>query len=303
MTEPEAIDEVDRSGGLARRVRMGMALELTGVASREEAAALPRWLRMQPAPSPDESEDPADLMVVVSADLGRVEWRAAGVPERFADSAGEVLSAVGAADSAWDDLGEAGEALGPEQLGTWLQVSDQGLDGGWLVGGGFPVGRALAHAPAGDAADALGRWAARSGASACLQLRSSAAPDHPATELSIPLPAGERAHQLAVAEQAFVRLGVPWIGDALGDALGRGAAEDEDLMLEVSLAADGPVRAAVLAPEPSTDVVLALVEAIGGVRDEALAELEGVLGADAGPAWIACSRYARRIDVELYYLL
>ncbi len=283
-----------------RRTRMEEAIEATELADLEDIDVLYEWLDGQPLPEDDPGVGEASLVVALSADVRRVTWYAAGPPEAFAEATGAFLAQAGATEEALSTLADAGKALEPARVGSWVELSEEDLDGGWYLPVSIPFQRARNYAPPGAVAEALGVWARRCGAAAAAQLRRSVEEERPRTELTIPLPGGDAAQQRSLAQQAFAAVGAPWFGADVERALSTVPAGQ--LALVVALTRAGLHRAGVLAPTASLAGLDELVGRVAAGQEETLEAFDEALGG-GGPQWVAISQYAQGLGIELLYEL
>ncbi len=283
-----------------RRTRMEEAIEATDLADLEGIEVLYGWLDQQPLPEDDPAVGEASLVVALAADVSRVTWYAAGSPDAYAEATGAFLAQAGATEEALHTLADAGKALEPARVGSWVELTEEDLDGGWYLPVSLPFQRARNYAPPGPVSEALGVWARRCGAAAAAQLRRSVEEERPRTELTIPLPGGDAAQQRGLAKQAFAAVGAPWFSPQVEAALASVPAGQ--LALIVALTPAGLYRAGVLAPAGALTDLDALLA--GGARghEETLEAFDEALGG-GGPQWIAISQYAQGLGVELLYEL
>lgn len=283
-----------------RRTRMEEAIEATELADVEGIEVLYGWLDGQPLPEDDPAVGEASLVVALAADVSRVTWYAAGAPDAFAEATGAFLAEAGATEEALHTLADAGKALEPARVGSWVELSDEDLDGGWYLPVSLPFQRARNYAPPGAVTEALGVWARRCGAVAAAQLRRSVEDERPRTELTIPLPGGDAAQQRSLAKQAFAAVGAPWFASDVERALASVPAGQ--LALVVALTRAGLQRAGVLAPASALSGFDEILRRAARGQEETLAAFDEAMGGD-GPQWVTISQYAQGLGIELLYEL
>jgi hypothetical protein len=258
---------------------------------------LDEWLASLPSPLDPVEETRLEFGVSVTANADRLTWRAAGTPDEFIPRLGDYFHERGVSGQEMERISQAGAAIQPDTLGSWVEAGEQGFDAGWYFPVNVPLTQALEVAGS-QAGEALGAWAEESGVHTCTRLGRSVGTGHPFTELVLPLPAGDVEEQVYTGLRAFTALGIPPLPDeALGPLLFQAG---ERVALSVWLSATGVAKAGLLAAHPPTLLMLDLVQ-VAGVNDfEPLAALEGLLGVE-GPEWIECQQRATGFGVELHY--
>ncbi|MCB9730462.1 MAG: hypothetical protein H6744_20455 [Deltaproteobacteria bacterium] len=280
------------------RGRMVAGLRALPLAREEDAEILVGWLEVQPEPEEPGDADPTTWTVRLSADGRRLTWYAAGPAELFVPTIGEFLLEAGASGEELEGMANAGEHLAPVATGSWVELTHEGLDGGWFFPSPSPFPKAKAYAAQHAVTAQLVEWARRSSAQTVAQIRRTVTPGEEVTELFLPIPGRDRAQDLDLAQHAFKMVGAPWFHPAMARALAD--SDDQSRVLVVGLGAHGLAGAGLLLTEPSARAARALASMAPGATGETLDRFERALGV-SGPEWVAAIQRPEGAAVELYY--
>ena len=182
-------------------------------------------------------------------------------------------------------------------LAAWLELSADGVDGGWYAQVEQPLDRALAQLAPSAARDAFARWAEGTEL-ACLRLRRSVGAGARFTELLVLAEdPEEEAAKAALGDEALFRaLGVPALPEALLDrAPVRAGAV-------VRFTDSGVARVGLVVAEPPSRQLIELSDALGidQALDQRRAAFEGALGGE-GPRFASVHRDGDGPGVEAHY--
>jgi hypothetical protein len=285
-----------RSAGIRSRIVAG--LRTLPLADDDDAEILVSWLEVQPEPEEPGEADPTTWTVGLSSDGSRLTWYAAGLAELFVPTIGAFLMEAGASGEELESMAAAGEHLEPTATGSWVELSAQGLDGGWFFPAPAPLAKARAYVAQHPATAQLLEWARRSSAQTAAQIRRSVTPGEEVSELLLPIPGRDRAQDLDFAKHGFEMIGAPWFRADVARALAD--ADDSSRLLVAALNGSGLARAGVLLTEPSPRAARALALLAPGASASALDRFESALGV-AGPQWVAAIQRPEGFSVELYY--
>lgn len=285
-----------QSGGIRGRIIAG--LRALPLADDDGSEIVVSWLEVQPEPEEAGEADPTTWTVGLSSDGARLTWYAAGLTELFVPTIGAFLMEAGASDEELASMAAAGEHLEPAAAGSWVELSADGLDGGWFFPAPAPLAKARAYAPQHAVTAQLLDWARRCSAQTAAQIRRAVTPGDELSELLLPIPGRDRAQDLDFAKHALEMLGAPWFGADVARALAD--ADDSSRLLVVTLNGAGLARAGVLLTEPSPRAARALALLAPGASAATLDRFERALGV-AGPRWIAAMQRPEGFSVELYY--
>jgi hypothetical protein len=151
-----------REKAIELRERLWRALELVPVASDVIRDHMGTWLEILPLPA-DGRSDPVEFWVLADVDLTRITWFASGKQRIFRDLIREIFISLDVSNDELRQFLAAEQAITPRHMGTWLELSEHGFDGGWAFRPPLTLSQVLAMAPPGEASTAFAAWAQNSG--------------------------------------------------------------------------------------------------------------------------------------------
>ncbi len=269
------------------------AIDASPLAEHDALEVVEHWLDLQPP-------NGGHMVASTSGDLTRITLYSAGPPEEYAPVVGGFLAEGGANEAELTMLASAGEGLEAAQVGSWIELSKDGLDAGWYFPVNMTFHKARRFAPDNPVSAALGEWARRCGVQDCAQLRRSVDPDQAAAELTVVIPGDDPSHELALVQQGFKSVGAPWFGPKVDRVIR--AMGSLELLVVVAIGAVGLNAAGVLVPEPSEELLDVLADAATRYSIEGTDDFEATLDV-VGPAMIGCFQYPWGLGLERYYPL
>ncbi|HEU5057633.1 MAG TPA: hypothetical protein VFU21_13960 [Kofleriaceae bacterium] len=214
--DPIDVSEV-LSQALAAKLAMQMSVSSLPVIEEWMDTPLTRWLDSVPLPMEMPDGDSPPMVVSIGSDARLVRWSAAGAPEGMIPKLVEYLKRAGAVPDDFQRVDEAGQALEPREVGSWIEVRPGSIATGWLFQDrAMPLGRLRALLGEGE-------WMEDLGAESCIRVARGIAVA-PAVEVTVEL-GSDRAACLARAGELFRRFGFafdPATAAALGDELTAG---------------------------------------------------------------------------------
>lgn len=281
------------------RLKMKMALATIPTVQKKQAAILDRWLDSVPLPLENDVDQHMEYEVSVTANLSRLTWCASGPSTQFIPLMATFFNEVGAEANAMNQLSQLGERLQPPQLGSWIEVRPESLDGGWHIPDTLVLTEAIELIQAKNCREAIINWANEFGINTCLSLGHSMGGGYPRTEFRIRLPGETITQQLEIGIKLLEALEAPALPiqaiAALQDARNLG------LIASVWLTHEGVAKVGLLSPQPSTQLIVQLCM-VDQVEEDGLAAFQGSLDVDA-PQFIEVQQVAEGFSVELHYKL
>lgn len=188
------------SAALAAKLAMQMSVSSLPVIEEWMDTPLTRWLDSVPLPMEMPAGESPPLVVSLGGDGRLVRWSAAGKPEGMIPKLVDYLRRAGAVPGDFQKVDEAGQALEPDEVGSWIEVRPGALTTGWFFADRLPLARL--RALLGE-----GAWMEELGADSCLRLARGIA-DDPIVDVTVNL-VGDRPARLAAAAALFARAGFP----------------------------------------------------------------------------------------------
>jgi hypothetical protein len=256
------------------------------------------WLRSLFTPDDLIVDRLLDVEVALAADLTRVTCQAAGAAPGIRRRMKAFLADYEFSESEIWRLEEIVERVRPAQVGSWIELAEEGLDTGWYLPGPIALSPALAAADPSPDRDQFAAWAGEQGIQTFRRVGRSLAEDWASTELRLALPQAGIEQGLQAVLDLFGRLSLPLPSDTALAAmlhLGQGA-----LGLAIGLDGESVTRLGLLLSDPNSELMLRLCRAAGINQDEALATFEGYLGVE-GCSTIEYQLLAEGFGVELGY--
>jgi hypothetical protein len=182
-------------------------------------------------------------------------------------------------------------------LSTWLQLSEGSQETGWTMNGLFPLAHAFAISPKSKHRDKLEAWYASFEADACVRVGRSVGGNR-LTILHTELFGNNISEDVQLYLDLMEQLGISPLPTPLLEMIG----EENPEYLELSfwLGSAGVIKAGLVVPEPSENLVRYLSIAYAEEAGDALAAFEGSIGAP-NPSAIELSRMEKGVQVELVY--
>jgi hypothetical protein len=284
---------------LLTRVRMQSARLGIPASKPPRDQQLDYWLDSLPL-IPTMSEDSGiDYEVSLTGDRTRLTWRASGKPKDFIPVMSDYWQEVGASSVEMERLKEIGSNLLPPILGSWIEVTELGLDTGWYFPLEIPLDEALEIAPSSNKNDLVSDWAEEFNLDICDRLSSTLAEGYPYTELQVPLLRNNIEQQIEIALELFTLLKIPHLPDlALGALLNL---PSDELSITLRLTPTGVSKLGILANVPNNMLVIDLCR-IANIQDiESIAAFQGLLDVEQ-PTQIECQQRAEGFTIEMHYL-
>jgi len=256
------------------------------------------WLNSLFTPDDLAGDRPLDVEVALAADLTRLTCRTTRTAHGFRQHIKTFLAEYEFSESETWRFEEIAARVRPAQVGSWIELAEEGLDAGWYLPGPIALGPALAAVDPSPDRDLFAAWAGEQDIQVCRRMGRSLAEDSASTELRLALPQASIEQGLQAALDLFSRLSLPLPSDTALNAMlrqGRGALE-----LVIGLDAESTIRLGLLLSNPSSELMLRLCRAAGINQDEALATFEGYLGV-GGCSTVEYQLLAEGFGVELGY--
>ena len=196
--DPMDVSEI-LSTALAAKLAMQMSVSSLPVIEEWMDTPLTRWLDSIPLPMEMPGRESPPMVVSLGSDANLVKWSAGGLPEGMIPKLVEYLKRAGAVPGDFQRVDETGQALEPNEVGSWIEVRPGALTTGW-----FFADRAM---PIARLRELLGEgpWMEELGASSCVRVARGIAAD-PTIDVTVELD-GDRAARLARAGELFQRFG------------------------------------------------------------------------------------------------
>lgn len=275
---------------IARSIRVRMALAMVP-AAEVHRSDLYYWVANAGAALADEHGDGGALAVTVSSDLGSM-CLTLTVPRASGAWVGNELD--GAPRDERERFQAFCAALATPTIGHWIDVAGDEFDRGWLLTGRLALAAVTPLLAINPKRDAIVAACEALGLDEVVRVSRSFGAGNPFTELRIALPADRKA-ALAATRDVFIAAKI-----ALPLGFSTLFADTRPTQLAVRLTERGVSRLGVLGIPDDTRAVVAFCMASRARDPLAIAEVEGVLGAD-GPDLVEYFTRAGGIGVDLHY--
>lgn len=272
------------------------AIHLLPARSRAEREAAEAWLGGLPAPRLGLWPDVALAASVTLGDQ-RLTLRAAGSTLRMAAATRGFLQQAGGDASELRVLDHVLAKLEPIVLGSWLEVGQQGVDGGWFLPAPAELSEVREWLPPSDALDSLLHWADQHAIGQCLHLRRSVNEAAPYTDLTLPIPDGDALEQVTSTLLLFETLGAKPLPEPLRRALLREVASP--LAVSAWLLHEGLAQLSVLIHDPS-EALLGVAALACGTSVAAVRPFANACAAGRSPRALEIQRTADGLIAELH---
>lgn len=274
------------SAALAGRLALQMSVSSLEVVEEWMDTPLTRWLDSVPLPMEMPDGLSPSLVVALGTDGRLVRWSSGGAPEGIIPKMTDYLRRAGALPDDFKRVDEAGQALEPGEVGSWIEVRPGAVATGWYFEDRMATARVRELMREGDWMETLG--------STCLRVARSVGAN-PSVDVVVELMGDDRASRLASAAVVFARLGFSLdpanVGEGLGDALAVGVR-----------ARGGAVEAMrLIAVRPSGQGVAALCTAVSAALVPAITAVERSIAA-SGTAMVELERSAGGAAVVVSYI-
>ena len=237
--------------------------------------------------------------VSLAASLERVTWHAVGAAPEFTFQMMDYLDELDIPQENLVDLEQVLDAVQPAQLGSWITGRKNSYDLGWyLAPREGLLENALPLLPESPDRDRLAEWAAQHEVSECVRLGRSLVSAEQLSDMTVKIEADTPRQAVETGLSLLGSLALPLPPDeVLEAALHHKRAET---FASLWLGRAGAAKVGLLLPEPSTELVLRLCDAVGQGHVRELALFEGALDC-GGPAFAELQQLADGWGVELHY--
>lgn len=262
----------------------------------ENEELLTEWLNQMIFPLNPMLDEP-QITLSASIDAQKVTCSVNGDKDNLLAQFTQFVEASKLQESELKVLQKACKLIPEGELSTWLQLSEGTQETGWTINGLFPLSHAFAITPKNKQLDKLKEWYASFEADACIRVGRSVAGNR-FTILHTELFGNSISEDIQLYLDLMTQLEI----SALPTPLLEMIAEEDPEYLELSfwLAKAGVIKAGLVLPEPSENLVRYLSLAYAEDASEALAGFEGSIGAE-NPSSISLSRTEKGVQVELFY--
>jgi hypothetical protein len=197
------------SAALAAKLAMQMSVSSLPVIEEWMDTPLTRWLDSVPLPMEMPGGESPDLLVSLGSDARLVRWSAGGLPEGIIPKLTDYLRRAGAIPGDFHKVDQAGQALEPREVGSWIEVRPGLVATGWFFEDRMPIGRLRELLGEGD-------WMDQLAVESCVRIARGIAAN-PAIDVTVEL-AGD--DPVAAAGALFSRFGFTLDQAAARSALG-----------------------------------------------------------------------------------
>lgn len=245
---PEDVSE-KLSAALAGRLALQMSVSSLPVVEEWMDTGLTRWLDSVPLPMEMPDGSAPALVVSLGADGNLVKWSSSGRPEGIIPKLSDYLRRAGAVPGDFAKVDQAGQALEPAEVGSWIEIRPGSLETGWFFEDRMAIARVR---------DLLGEgaWMGELGSDTCVRVARGVGAKA-AVEVTIPLAGADAGARSAAAQDVFRRFGF-----ALDDVTSAGAGD--------------PVAVAVRARGGAVESARLVLDRPSGQAAQVLASLVGV---------------------------
>ena len=284
----------------ALSVRLNLQISLSQLAIIEEwmDIHLDRWLEHIPTPAdmPDGADD-AQYLAMLGSDLRRVWWGAWGDPRGFVPRMADYFKLCNIAKSDAAILDQLGEALEPEQVGSWIGVWGGKVVTGWHFLDPQPWAKVEGLFGTHEAKYQLKGWVEHHGIARIERFTQSIG-EEPYSEIELAVPGADVAEKVDALSAAFAQLtGAPLSG-ALIERFR--ASTIPAFGLACRIRGGKIARLAAIAPGATFADAAAIASAAGAPVDAKLEKLVGAVG--QGIARVEYGRAGERAGVDVYMI-
>jgi hypothetical protein len=275
------VSESDIQKALA--IRINLQIVISSIPSIEEEMDMPlsRWLDAVPLPPEMPGGVAPTLLVRLRTDLEGMGWSAYGAPAGMIPKMADYFQKCGMASADLAVINAMGDAMEPNQVGSWIEVVGGAMRTGWQFREPMALARLAPHLSADLAVTRLMMFTAKRDIEDYRSLVQTVSTPRGGTSrslITLALPGDTAARQVALASEAFTDLGQVQLPARLAAVLSEGAEADVSLAVELSAGAISAVEVA--APGIHADDLSALCAELGIAYSDRVGELERMLGAD-----------------------
>jgi hypothetical protein len=281
----------------ALSIRLNLQISLSQLPMIEEwmDIHLDRWLEHNPTPPDMPMGEEASYLAMLGSDLRRVWWGAYGDPRGFVPRMADYFKLCNIAKSDAGVLDQAGEALEPKLVGSWIGVWGGKVITGWHFFDPQPWPKVEAMFGTHEAKYQIKKWVEQHGVER-IERFSQAIGDASYSELELAVPGDTVEAQVAALSQSFHDFTGAPLDTAVRDRLvGAGVPA---FGLAVRIRGGKIVRVGGLAPGMAIDDIQALCTDAKVGFDPKLPKLVGALG--SGIARVEYGRAGERAGVDVY---
>jgi hypothetical protein len=267
----------------ALAIRINLQIVISSIPSIGEDMDMPlsRWLDAVPLPPEMPGGMPPTMVVRLTTELNGMGWSAYGAPAGMIPKMADYFQKCGMVGDDLALINAMGEALEPNQVGSWIEVVDGGMRTGWQFREPMELARIAPHLGNDLVVTKLMMFTAKRDIEryrGFVQSVKTPKGSTTGTLVELELPGDTAAAQVALAAEGFKDLGGTELPSALSDVLG--ASRDADVSFGVELVAGAVANVQVAGPGIHLDEVAKLCAALEISYTDRVADLERMLGAD-----------------------
>ncbi|ELP94885.1 hypothetical protein EIN_249190 [Entamoeba invadens IP1] len=204
-----------------------------------------------------------EYTVVVSSSTENTKWIACGTQAAMIKPVVDFFVGVGSPDVEIDAIDCFGETLVPDQMGNWIEVSNNsGMAEGWMFSGDFDV-TVIKKFVDGAAAEKLRTWLLDSKVSKFIQVGREMGENPPRQNVFTFALGGEARGQVERIQGLMKRFEFPELPGSIVSVMTNLNSFYGNIVIELTLSNEGASRVRVMIPEPTDDIAMAMLDAIG----------------------------------------
>lgn len=279
------MDESALQSALATRINLQIVISSVPSISEEMDLPLSRWLDSVPLPPELPEGEGTNLVVLLGSDLTRMSWSAYGPPAAFIPKMAQYFQKSGMTEADLDLINAMGDAMEPNQVGSWIRAGAAGVVTGWQFREPMPVEVIAPFLGEGFLVTKLMSWTVKRDIVNYASFRRSVG-EGARSQLELVLPEGTAAERLALVADGFADLAEIELPPSALEVLAR---DGDDVSLALEFEGDRITGASVFAPGPGLDQVSEMCSRMGVAYSDKIGQLARMLGADG----------TRRIEVRV----